>query len=71
MKEVLAATGGIILFLIGMIQLSSAVREMMNARIKDFCCFRRIKSDYTRLFSVFMDDAGCKNCHKGSGGKTD
>lgn len=35
MKEVLIAASGIILFLIGMIRLSSAVRRMMNARIKE------------------------------------
>jgi phosphate:Na+ symporter len=35
MKEVLIATSGIILFLVGMIRLSSTVRRMMNARIKE------------------------------------
>jgi phosphate:Na+ symporter len=35
MKEVLVATSGIILFLVGMIRLSSTVRRMMNARIKE------------------------------------
>ena len=35
MKELLIATSGIILFLVGMIRLSSAVRHMMNTRIKE------------------------------------
>ncbi|MEN6468397.1 MAG: Na/Pi cotransporter family protein [Smithella sp.] len=35
MKEVLIVASGIILFLIGMIRLSSVVRRMMNARIKE------------------------------------
>ena len=35
MKEVLVATSGIILFLVGMIRLSSTVRRMMNTRIKE------------------------------------
>jgi phosphate:Na+ symporter len=36
MKEVLIAASGIILFLVGMIRLSSAVRHILNARIKEF-----------------------------------
>lgn len=35
MNEILIVTSGIILFLVGMIRLSSAVRHMMNARIKE------------------------------------
>ncbi|MEE9912426.1 MAG: Na/Pi cotransporter family protein [Deltaproteobacteria bacterium] len=35
MKELLIVSSGIILFLVGMIRLSSAVRHMMNARIKE------------------------------------
>ncbi|MFO7569832.1 MAG: Na/Pi cotransporter family protein [Smithellaceae bacterium] len=36
MKEVLIAVSGIILFLVGMIRLSSAVRKMVNVRIKEY-----------------------------------
>ena len=36
MKEVLIAVSGIIFFLIGMIRLSSAVRKMINVRIKEY-----------------------------------
>lgn len=36
MKELLIAVSGIILFLVGMIRLSSSVRRMMNARIKEY-----------------------------------
>jgi phosphate:Na+ symporter len=36
MKEALIAVCGIILFLIGMIRLSSAVRKMINVRIKEY-----------------------------------
>ena len=35
MKELLIVSSGIILFLVGMIRLSSTVRRMMNARIKE------------------------------------
>ncbi len=52
MKEVLAATGGIILFLIGMIQLSSAVREMMNARIKELARYAVEKPFYGLITGV-------------------
>ena len=36
MKEALIAASGIILFLVGMIRLSSGVRRLMNARIKEY-----------------------------------
>ena len=36
MKEVLIAVSGVVLFLVGMIRLSSAVRHRINARIKEY-----------------------------------
>ena len=52
MKEILAATGGIILFLVGMIRLSSVVREMMNARIKELAKYAVEKPFYGLITGV-------------------
>lgn len=52
MKELLTAIGGIILFLVGMIQLSSAVREMMNARIKELARYAVKKPFYGLITGI-------------------
>ncbi len=52
MKEVLIAASGIILFLIGMIRLSSAVRRMMNARIKELVKYAVEKPLYGLITGV-------------------
>jgi phosphate:Na+ symporter len=52
MKEILTATGGIFLFLIGMIRLSSAVREMMNARIKELARYAVEKPFYGLITGI-------------------
>ncbi len=52
MKEVLIAASGIIFFLVGMIRLSSAVRRMLNARIKEFVKYAVEKPFYGLLTGV-------------------
>jgi len=53
MKEVLIVASGIILFLVGMIRLSSAVRRMMNARIKELVKYAVDKPLYGLVTGVF------------------
>ena len=52
MKEVLIAASGVILFLVGMIRLSSAVRHVLNARIKEFVKYAVEKPFYGLLTGV-------------------
>ncbi|PKN05909.1 MAG: Na(+)/phosphate symporter, partial [Deltaproteobacteria bacterium HGW-Deltaproteobacteria-7] len=52
MKEVLIAASGIILFLVGMIRLSSVVRRLMNARIKELVKYAVDKPFYGLLTGV-------------------
>lgn len=52
MKEVIIAGSGIILFLVGMIRLSSAVRHMMNARIKELVKYAVEKPFYGLITGI-------------------
>jgi phosphate:Na+ symporter len=52
MKEVLIAASGVILFLVGMIRLSSAVRHVLNVRMKEFVKYAVEKPFYGLLTGV-------------------
>jgi phosphate:Na+ symporter len=52
MKEVLISASGIIFFLVGMIRLSSAVRHILNARIKEFVKYAVEKPFYGLLTGI-------------------
>lgn len=53
MKEFILATCGIILFLIGMIRLSSIMRKLINARIKLFIKYAAERPVYGLLTGIF------------------
>lgn len=53
MKELLIAVSGIILFLVGMVRLSSTVRRLIDARIKEFIKYAVEKPLYGLVTGVF------------------
>ncbi len=57
MKEVLIAISGIILFLVGMIRLSSAVRRMLSARIKELVKYAVDKPLYGLITGIISSIA--------------
>ena len=52
MKEILMAVSGVVLFLVGMIRLSAAVRRMVNVRIKEYIRYAVDRPFYGLLTGV-------------------